>query len=139
MRLRRTNAQPAAISLVSMIDVLMILLIFFMVTSTYLDLGMIPMAERKEDAQAQAASSVTDSTVLLIRLGPDGRPRVRGKIVEPEALTAALRTHVARQPDASVLVLPSGNANAQALVSLLDQATGAGVENLRILRVEAAP
>jgi hypothetical protein len=38
-------------SLVAMIDVLMILLFFFMVTSTYLDLDMVPLVEGNgEDA-----------------------------------------------------------------------------------------
>jgi biopolymer transport protein ExbD len=138
MRIRRRQAQPALISLVSAIDVLMILLIFFMVTSTYLDLGMVPMAEA-DDAVPQAAEPAEAVTPLLIRLGPDGMARVQGRAQDAGALADLLRAHLAQHPQASVLVLPSGHASAQALVSLLDVATAAGVRNLRILRLEAVP
>lgn len=137
MRIRRSNTRTAQISLVSMIDVLMILLIFFMVTSTYLELGMIPMAEQRDDPARQpvAASGGT----LLIRLGPDGVPRVQGQPQTPQALTALFAAHMATAPAAPVMVLPSGNASAQSLVTVLDLATLSGVQNLRILRLEARP
>lgn len=139
MRIRRTQAQPAPISLVSMIDVLFILLIFFMITSTYLELGMLPMAQSPDEPVSEVARPATTSSTLLIRLGPDGAPRVQGRIRDADSLTALLRAHLAQRPGGSVTVLPSGNADAQALVSLLDTATAAGVLNLRILRLEAAP
>lgn len=139
MRIRRTQAQPAAISLVSMIDVLMILLIFFMITSTYAELGMLPLAETPEEPLAETAEVATGASTLLIRLGPDGVPRLQGRAQDAGSLTALLRAHLAQRPTGSVTVLPSGNASAQALVSLLDVATAAGVQNLRVLRLEAAP
>ncbi len=139
MRIRRTQAQPAAISLVSMIDVLMILLIFFMITSTYAELGMLPMAETPEEPLAETAEVATGASTLLIRLGPDGVPRLQGRAQDADSLTALLRAHMVQRPTGSVTVLPSGNASAQALVSLLDVATAAGVQNLRVLRLEAAP
>jgi biopolymer transport protein ExbD len=45
MQLRRRIPSPRLISLVSMVDVLLIMLVFFMVTSTYLNLDMIPMTQ----------------------------------------------------------------------------------------------
>ena len=139
MRIRRTQAQSAPISLVSMVDMLMILLIFFMVTSTYLELGMIPMADSADDPLPQAVEPAEAGTPLLIRLGPDGIVRVRGRAQDVDGLTTLLRAHLAGHPQGTVMVLPSGNASAQALVSLLDVATSAGVQNLRILRLEAVP
>ena len=139
MRIRRTQAQPVEISLVSMIDVLMILLIFFMITSTYAELGMLPMAETSDEPLAETADPAMGASTLLIRLGPDGAPRVQGRAQDAGSLTALLRAHLAQRPMGSVTVLPSGNASAQALVSLLDVATAAGAQNLRVLRLEAAP
>jgi len=139
MRIRRIQAQAAGISLVSMIDVLMILLIFFMITSTYAELGMLPMAETPDEPVAETADPATGASTLLIRLGPDGVPQLQGRAQDAGSLTALLRAHMAQRPMGSVTVLPSGNASAQALVSLLDVATAAGVQNLRVLRLEAAP
>lgn len=136
MRLVRPKPPRAMISLVSMIDVLMILLIFFMVTSTYLDLKMVPMAE---SAEAPGTSAPGSAETLLIRLGPDGKPRVRGQVLEPPALTALLQSRLASNPATSVIVLPSGQADAQALVALMDAATRAGAVRMQILRLEPGP
>ncbi|MDT8857507.1 biopolymer transporter ExbD [Paracoccaceae bacterium Fryx2] len=136
MKLRRPTAPPNPISLVSMIDVLMIMLIFFMVTSTFLDLRMVPVAER---AAAPAAAPGMPGGTFLIRLGPDGVARVQGRPLDAGALVVLLSARMAQAPDTSVLVLPSGQADAQALVTLLDTVTRAGVTRLRLLRLEAAP
>lgn len=139
MRIRRTSTRSEQISLVSMIDVLMILLIFFMVTSTYADLGMIPMVEQNDEPAVAAAASGESGGTLLIRLGPDGIARIQGQAQTEKDLSTRFLAHLATSPSAAVMVLPSGNATTQALVSLLDSATRAGVQNLRILRLEVLP
>ena len=131
MRLGRRDPPPAAISVVSMIDVLMIMLIFFMVTSTFLDLDMIPLVDGGEGGAAAAEPAET----LLIRLGADGLPRVRGAVVQGADLTALL----AERPGLSVVILPSGQGTTQALVSAMEAVSAAGIGTLRILRLEAAP
>jgi len=144
MRIRRSRPQVTRISLVSMIDVLMIMLIFFMVTSSYLDLAMIPMAERADDPVPEESATPGDSaaggsSTLLIRLGADGLARVQGQVQTPQSLSALLKAKLAADPDGSFVLLPSGNADAQALVTVLDTATQAGVARLRILRLEVPP
>ena len=136
MRLNRPKPPRALISLVSMIDVLMIMLVFFMVTSTYLNLNMLPMAERADAPVAAPAVAGPGTAPLLIRLAPDGLPHVRGATLGTAALTALLHDRLAADPQASVIVLPSGHADVQALVSLMDAVTRAGVTRLRIVRLE---
>ena len=76
---RRKPTRPL-ISLVPMIDVMLILLVFFMVTSTYLNLDMIPaLAQSNRPVPSQAAKTETVSETLLIRIGTDGsRCRIFG-------------------------------------------------------------
>lgn len=136
MRIRRSNMRTAQVSLVSMIDALMILLIFFMVTSTYFELGMIPVVTHSDDPAPQTAANAVPGGTLLIRLAADGTVRIQGQPQTEQALSALLSASQATNPPATVMVLPSGAANAQSLVSLLDAATLAGVLNLRILRLE---
>ncbi len=138
MKLKRRDLPPAAISLVSMIDVLMIMLIFFMVTSTFLDLDMIPLVDGGA-AQATTAPPPPDAGTALIRLGPDGLARFQGAVQDGPALGAALAARLAADPGLSVVILPSGGASTQALVTLMEQVTGAGITRLRILRLEALP
>ncbi len=143
MRLAPRESARSPISLVAMIDVLMIMLIFFMVTSTYLNLRMIPMARGTESpALAPPSPEATQGggaqTPLLLRLAADGTVHYRGRPAAPDSLTAELAGR-ASSPEAQVVVLPSANAPTQALVSLLDAVTRAGIRRVRIVRLEALP
>ncbi|WP_226778956.1 ExbD/TolR family protein [Oceaniglobus trochenteri] len=133
MRISRPTGPRAAISLVAMIDVLMILLVFFMVTSTYLDLDMVPLA----GAEAPGGGAGGDAPVerVLVRLSADGGAFLRGQPLDPEVL----RRELEREPALDILVLPSGQASVQALAGLMDVLVGAGAQRLRIVRLEAQP
>ena len=132
MQLARPRTPPRLISLVSMIDVLLIMLVFFMVTSTYLNLDMIPMAERADETPI-ATTAETDGGVLLVRLGADGNTYLRGQPVSLGELAASVQT----DPDTAITILPSLRADTQSLVTLMDTLTGAGAGSLRILQVAA--
>ena len=137
-RIARRPPGRSVISLVPMIDVLMILLVFFMVTSTYLNLDMIPAVERAESAAAPSNSGPA-GTPLLLRIGADGVATVRGQPLPPAALGQLLADRITENPTLAVLVLPSGAADMQALVSVMDTAAQSGVSNLRVIRLEAQP
>ncbi|WP_264214485.1 ExbD/TolR family protein [Leisingera thetidis] len=136
MQINRTARPRALISLVPMIDVMLILLVFFMVTSTYLNLDMIPAVKPSEGA---AGSPQIPAGTLMIRLGADGVPVLRGTALEGDTLRAALAAAMAEEPLTQVVILPSGAARTQALITVMDTAALAGVTRLRVLRLEAAP
>jgi biopolymer transport protein ExbD len=140
MRLALPRRPRAMISLVPLVDVLLIMLVFFMVTSNYLDLDMIPAAEPGEDRPgAGVQSESTPSATLFIRLAPDGRPWLRGRTLDAAELRAALVVHRRDHPAAAVSVLASPRAELQSLVSIMDATSEAGLTRLRILRIEEAP
>jgi biopolymer transport protein ExbD len=112
-----------------------------MVTSTYLDLDMVPLVEgNSDDAQPPDASSAgSGSNALLIRLGSDGQAFVQGRSQPADRLGALIAERLAGNPALEVVILPSGQANVQALAWLMDVSAAAGAERLRILRIEALP
>ncbi len=136
MQINRPTRPGPLISLVPMIDVMLILLVFFMVTSTYLNLDMIP-AVRPE--QGGAAASAPPAGTVMIRLGADGIPAIRGQAQTPETLARMLTNRLADEPLTQVVILPSGAAPTQALISVMDTATLAGAGRLRVIRLEARP
>ncbi len=136
--LRRPRPPRALISLVAMIDVLLILLVFFMVTSTYLNLDMIPAVSQNNTARAQGTSQ-TASTPLLIRIGAEGAPVILGQTLALSDLEVLLRNRLASEPTLPVMILPTGVARTQALVSVMDTATRAGARQVRVIRLEARP
>jgi len=130
MKLTRRKRNMALITMTPLVDVMMILLVFFMVTSSYLDLDMMPMVQTKAEGQAAPAAP---APTLLIRITASGEARLRGQKLTAQSLATALQA----APHARVLILPSGGSNVQGLVSAIEVATQAGAENLRVVRLEA--
>ena len=139
LTLRRPRPARALISLVAMIDVLLILLVFFMVTSTYLDLDMIPAVSQDSEAPQTVAQSAESTAPLLIRIGADGTPVIRGQSLSLTDLATLLENRVAEGESPSVMLLPTGVARTQALITVMDIATTAGITDLRVIRLEARP
>lgn len=133
MHLIRTQPPKTLISLVPMVDVLLILLVFFMVTSTYRNLDMIPVIETSEPPGVGLSG---DPATLLIHLTANGHPRIRGQEHDADSLSQLIRMQLSQNPLTSFVVLPSGGATTQHLVSLMDTATRAGATRLRIIRLE---
>lgn len=133
MQLTRTAAPRQLISLVPLIDVMLILLVFFMVTSTYLNLDMVPVVDRTKQPASQAAGS---GTTLLVRIDANGATYVRGELHAPAALAELVQSGLADNPLLSVILLPSSRATTQALVGAMDILTTAGATRLRLMRLE---
>lgn len=135
--LTRPKRLRSGITLAPMIDILMILLVFFMVTSTFLDLDMIPAVPASDSPAPAPTGAAGDGAVILIRVGADGLPTVQGQPLTPAGLQDRLRLALDDTPALRVIVLPSGSAPMQALVSVLDQATQAGAQNLQVVRLNS--
>ena len=150
--IKRPGHRRSLISVVSMIDVMMILLFFFMVTSTYLNLDMIPALQKADDPPATAPnttapnttapnttpSSTTPSTTLMIRISADGSTMVGGQSLDPAALTSLLKTRLATDPLTPIVLFPSGAALLQDLIRTMDVVTKSGAVRVKVIRIEAA-
>lgn len=136
--LKRPRPTRALISLVPMIDVMLILLVFFMVTSTYLNLDMIPAVNRGDAPLGPTTGSAEPGATLLIRIGADGVPTAQGRGYDLAGLEALFLDRRQATPNLQVLVLPSGAADMQALVTVMDAATRTGIANVRVVRLEVA-
>lgn len=140
MRLNREKRVGMIISVTPLVDVMMILLIFFMVTSTYLDLDMVPLVggdrpDGEPSVAAAPAERVSDASSLLVRLSADGSVYMSGQPVTLAALTSIVQVRITTRPSTPVLVLPSGAATTQSLVSLMDAIANAGARNVRVVRL----
>lgn len=140
LRIRRAPPSRTGISIVSMIDVMIILLFFFMVTSTYLNLDMVPAVENRDaPAPADLAPGGVPGTTILVRITADGAAAIGGQTLSPAELDAVIRDRLAPDPLTPVVILPSGGADMQALITVMDTLTTAGAVRLRVIRLEASP
>ena len=134
MRLQRTPRALPAVSIVPLIDVLLILLVFFMVTSTFLDLDMLPLI-----AAEGGGGVAEDSGTLLVRIVPDGGLFAAGQTVQAESIAAFLAERAAEAPGARLLILPSPSADVSSLVRVLDSADGLGFSDIAVVRFGDGP
>jgi biopolymer transport protein ExbD len=136
--LARPNQRIRAISLVPLVDVLLIMLVFFMVTSTYLDLDMLPVTDASDPAAPSEAGPQppAEAGTLFVRITADGGIIAAGQRLDLDGFGALVAERLAAGEDLRLLVLPSARAGVQALVSVMDRATLAGVTQLRIVRLE---
>ena len=139
MQITLKRSRLRHLSLVPLVDVMLILLVFFMVTSTYLDLDFLPVVERSDGIALPDVPDVKNangSASLLVRVRPDGQFAVRGRVLDQDELAAFLASQTENLASVRVILLPSGSAPVQALVNAIEAAATAKVRTLRVVRLE---
>lgn len=105
----------ALISLTPLIDVVFILLIFFMLASSFLTWTPMPLS-----VPGPQAGSPDDCGRILVQVNADGTIALDGQPWAIGELTAGLRERLATRADDSVLVRPAADLPLQSLVDVLD-------------------
>ncbi len=114
------------IGLAPLIDVVFILLLFFMLTTSFVQWREIPIAVPAASSEPQAKN------IRLLRLEEeDGTFLYENRIYWTQDL-AALRMLVAEQPDAVYATYAAPKVRTQVLINLLDQLKQAGATHLSL-------
>ena len=115
------------INLTPMLDVVFIMLIFFIVTASFIKEAGIdvnrpdaPTAERQEDANILIAISANDEIWIDRRL------------IDPRAVRANIERLHAENPKGSVVIQADKRSTNEALVTVMDASRAAGVYNISI-------
>lgn len=131
MRLARdVHRARRMISLTPLIDVVFILLLFFLVASHFNQWRTLPL---NAPAATIGDALKDDAPAVLIRLHANGHLDLNGTPLDPSRLAPTLITHRMRHPDLAVTLASDPDLELQALVSVMDRITAAGVREL-ILR-----
>lgn len=125
-RLSDPGRRPVRISLTPLIDVVFILLVFFMLATRLSDWRALPLSVGGASAQGGAGQQMTGA--VLIEVTPDGL-RLGGVPLAPEGLADALARHAGRP----VLVAPRGAVSTARLVAALDRIEAAGVARVTLM------
>ncbi len=126
----------ASINMVPFIDVSLVLLIIFMVTSSYI----VRAAIEVDLPQAASGSDVAPSTIL-IEVARDGSIRLNGVATDIDALAASVRAEAARDENVQAIVAGDRNVDYGVVVDVVDVIKLNGVRSfaLNIERETAAP
>ena len=129
MKIKRHDSPPEdnGIDLTPMLDVVFIMLIFFIVTTTFIREAGIEI-NRPSAQTAQKQERVN----ILVAIAPNSEIWIDGQRVDIRGLRAAIETLRGKDPDASVVVQADRDARAGLLVEAMDQARLAGVRNVAV-------
>tara|TARA_B100000965_G_scaffold37594_1_gene27747 strand:+ start:1107 stop:1514 length:408 start_codon:yes stop_codon:yes gene_type:complete len=122
------TGRRALISLTPLIDVVFILLVFFMLASSFLDWRSVTL-----DAPQETGRSSSMEQALLIEVRRDGL-RLAGETLSLENIARRAARAIAEKADRVVLVRPDDGVPVQDVVMVVDALAAAGVGNLSLIR-----
>lgn len=126
VRPSRSDQSSPAVELTPIVDMVFLLLIFFLVATTF----------HQEEREMQVALPVANNAgpisaalrELVINVGEDGTIVVSGKAMEPEALETLITDLVGNNPQQKVTVRGDRATAYANVVRVLDICKGAGVQ-----------
>ena len=119
----RTNDE-ADVNITPLLDIVFILLIFFIVTATFLrEKGIdVRTPEDNEDQE-----DVTPPPALLLAVQEDGFVRVNNiRVIDPGSVKPVVQEFIAREPNGVVLVSAAPESESGIAVQVMDQAKSGG-------------
>ncbi|MDR2151862.1 MAG: biopolymer transporter ExbD [Helicobacteraceae bacterium] len=126
MRLRRHD-EETGVDMTPMLDIVFIMLIFFIVTASFVkESGISVNSPRASTAQTQ------DQANVMIAINEAGEIWIDGRMVDIRAIRANVARLKALNPEGAVVIQADANAKTYLLVEAMDQARQAGVENVSI-------
>ncbi|MES1951061.1 GTP cyclohydrolase I [Salinisphaera sp. S4-8] len=125
---RRVADQEPSVNLTPLIDVVFLLLIFFMVSSRFIDEKQLEL----ELPGAASAQAVASEQAVIVEINADGGYRVDGRGLAANALVASLLSLRAQYPDRPLRLRADGAASHAAVVRAMDAAAQAEFDRVEI-------
>ena len=126
--MKKTQQEEAGeIDLTPMLDVVFILLIFFIVTSVF-------VTEAGIEETKPQASTVDDTSgdLILIAVGSAGDIWIDGEQIDPRFIRSRFELRLADAPNSSVIIQADANANNEQVMLILAAAREANITNVSI-------
>ena len=124
------ESEELVINLTPLIDVVFLLLIFFMVTTTFLD------PEREIEVELPTAQSAGEPDrmpdEIVLNVQQDGSIVYQGQALGREELVGMLKTTAQHDPETPVTIRGHRRAEHQSIVSVMDACGIAGLSNLAV-------
>ena len=120
----------AEINITPMLDIVFIMLIFFIVTTSFVkETGL----EVARPTSAPPPALQQDKGPIVVRIDSSGMISVKGRPLEQLALPANLQREKAEKPTSPLIAHPQ--ADTEALVAVLDAARSVGIESVNVATV----
>lgn len=137
MNLSNPSREEPEINLTSLIDVVLLLLVFFMITTSFVRESKIGI--RLPEASSTQAEEIAVESPLVISVTAQGTYLVNGRQLldnRPETLRRAIRLITEEKPVSRVTVSADAEASHQAVITAMDVAGRLGYVEINIATVK---
>ncbi len=132
-RFRKREGSSVEINMSPLIDLVFLLLIFFITTASF-------MKETGITVERPVARTAEEKkTSMLIGIDREGRVYIEGREVDPDAVRACVERFLAESPEGTVLVVADRKVPTGFLVRVMDECRLAGAKTVSLAASRESP
>ena len=129
MRRRFRADEEAEINITPMLDIVFIMLIFFIVTTSFVkEKGL----EVSRPSNHPPPPTEQKKGPIVLKIDGSSNITLKGRMIEPKAVQANLERERAEKPDSSLIVASHPDAETEALVTVLDAAKAVDISSVSV-------
>lgn len=129
MRRKHRIDDEAEINITPMLDIVFIMLIFFIVTTSFVkEKGL----EVSRPSNAPPKEIKQDKGPIVVRIDASNLISIKGRVLEKAAVEANLEREKAEKPDSTLIIAAHPEAETDSLVTILDAAKSVGIEGVTV-------
>jgi len=129
MKRRRHLEDEAEINITPMLDIVFIMLIFFIVTTSFVkEQGL----EVSRPSNTPPREVKQDKGPIVVRIDSSSLISIKGRVLEPAAIEANLEREKAEKPSSPLIIAAHPDGDTEALVTILDAARAIGLESVSV-------
>ncbi len=129
---RRNTEEETEVDMTPMLDIVFIMLIFFIVTTSFIKEAGIDIT-RPNNNESEAPPNPTSP--ILIRIGNTGDVTLNGALIDVAQVEARVSTELSKKPKAAVIVQVAEDAFTGILVGVVDASKKAGVVQVTVTKM----
>ncbi|WP_018624042.1 ExbD/TolR family protein [Kangiella aquimarina] len=127
----QVTSAEAKVDMTSLLDIVFIMLLFFIVTTSFVKTQTIDVSKATNQCQGGCEQ---DSQPILVSINEDSQVIFDNRIIDIEAVRANIEGQLVNSPDATLLVRVNDMALHETLIGTLDQAKQAGIQKVSVAR-----
>ncbi len=133
MNFERSNKKAVSgLLLTPLIDIVFILIIFFMLTTSFMRVESLELI-----LPSKGGKAAQKQDVIKFMIYDNGEAQLSGKILKANEINASLRELFSKDENARIMILTGDNVSMQQLVSAMDQIYAAGGQSIFVRKMNA--
>jgi biopolymer transport protein ExbD len=129
---RRAAEDETEVDMTPMLDIVFIMLIFFIVTTSFIKENGIEIVRPTNN---QSDSPPSPTSPIVIRISDLGDVSIGGRLVDVASVQSNVQAEVSKKPKAALIIQVGEKAATGILVSVVDQAKSAGVAQVTVAKL----